>query len=788
MKIQVHRGAEETMQLPLESGVYTRRLQGEHTLVFSLRVSSLPDIRVGDTVTYKGETMTINKDPMRKKISRHEYQLEVTFQGVRHSLERYLLKDEGAIAFDYFGDLSDFMFMYLECVSEVESGWTLGEIEQTDPVSISFEMIDCFSALNMIAQAFECEWQIVGKEISIKKTVGRATTISLAYGKDNGLYSLQRQSVENSGIVNRAYGIGGAQNLPQGYPFRSLQLAAPVEDTDSIALYGVREGWYRDEAIYPKRTGSATAVAQINEATFVLEDTSIDFDLNGVRIDGAEAKIVFKSGALNGQEFKILSYNADRKEIRYEANKDSNGALIPRGNIVAGVGDHYTLVGIRMPEEYVTAAVTELVAKTEEFLNSNKVPRVVYELDIDVLDAKRKNIHPNEGDFIHVVDADLGIDENLRVTGISYPALFPDVLIQGMKFACEVGNDVTYTFVQKIEKDIKENHEVITQVSRDSWENDRRNIVALNEFQSKVFDPDGNLENAMVQGIAGLFGTDSMYYDLINVQMTLNPDGDPNAFEMTAGELVHKVYEIDGLGYIWDLSAFSIADLDLLKSYYLSARCSQTALTGEWVLTEEQIDTESESGYWHFNFGVLSSVIEGIRSFRPTKMFTLISGGNIETDTISAYLINVDQLFAKEVTATNLTVSGNSMIGPFSIDEEGLFYAEGNVSYQGRLRVERRGIQWDSMQGFPNPVPLPARCRIGMGTAIIDLANEGNTTKPTGMRVNMGDESFVAIEVGAGAISVNGVYGLTEKVPFSDGTTVKYLNINKGWITSITDN
>src|SRR5690606_36428216 len=111
-----------------------------------------------------------------------------------------------------------------------------------------------------------------------------------------------------------------------------------VDDTEAITLYGVREGVISDETIFPTRTGSATGVSQINEATFVLEDTSIDFDLQGQRIDGTEAKIVFKTGSLNGQEFKILSYNHDRKEIRYEANKDSNGGLLPSGFIIAEVG------------------------------------------------------------------------------------------------------------------------------------------------------------------------------------------------------------------------------------------------------------------------------------------------------------------------------------------------------------------------------------------------------------------------------------------------------------------
>lgn len=782
-KIQVHRGLESTVQLPLQSATFTKVLQGEHSLAFSLNSFRKLDLRIGDTLTYKGELMTINKEPAFAKMSSIEWQTDVQFQGLRHNLERYLLKDEGAISFDYFGTLEDFMFMFLESANDSDAGWSFGELETgTDPKAISFDRTYLWDGLVMIAQAFECEWQIVGKVISIKKTVGNATAITLAYGKDNGLFSLSREGWENGKIINKVFGIGGDQNLPDGYTKKVLQLDEPISDEDSIAIYGVREGSYSNEDIFPKRTSTATDARQYNEGTFILQDTTIDFDLE--RIDGVEAKIVFKSGALNGKEFKILSYNSTTKEIRYEANKDSNGLLLPRGVIVAETGDQYTLVGIRQPQEYVDDALLELAEKAEAFLNDNKIPRVVYTLDIDILDAKRKNTYPTEGDFIHVIDTELGIDDDLRVTSISYPALFPDVLVEGMKFNCEVGNDVTYTLIQKIVNDIKETREVVTQVSRKSWENDRRNAIAVAEFRSMVLDPDGNLEHPMMEALVAYFGTPSQLF-------TLNPTPTftmgEEEFTLTATELVHKVYEVAGLGYIWDLPAFSQDGLDPDKAYYLAARCSKTVLTGEWVLTETIQETESEVGYWHFNLGILSSVIEGSRSFRATKGFTLVSGGQIETDLITAYMINVVRLFAQYIEATDLHVRGSSTLGPFNIDENGLYYSPGSsIDYTG-LRVNKTGITWTSQQGFPNPVPRSAFMRIGDETpAVVDILNEGNANKHTGIRINMeSDPDHVALDILGGKIKVGDFFGYTGSQPIETGTGIKYLRINKGIITSI---
>ena len=324
-----------------------------------------------------------------------------------------------------------------------------------------------------------------------------------------------------------------------------------------------------------------------------------------------------------------------------------------------------------MPQEYTDAELVTLADKRLEYLNSNKVPRVAYDAAIDPLDLKRNNVELEEGDIIPFVDEKIGLDDHLRITSVSYTACYP-TLVQGMSFEIEIGQDVTYNRIQKIEKDIKETKQVVTQVSKNSVENDRRNVQALNEFKGKVFDPDGNLENALIQGIAGLFGTDSMYYDLNDIAITVNSGNDANTISMTAGKLVHKRYKIEGLGYTWDLPAFNANGLIPTKPYYLSAKCSQTTLTGQWVLTADQQAVDSENGYWHFNLGILSSVIEGKRSFRPTKMFTMISGGDIETDTITAYFINVVRLFAQLITVgsdgySNAGISGLSDNGNESV-------------------------------------------------------------------------------------------------------------------------
>src|SRR5690606_5949337 len=145
--------------------------------------------------------------------------------------------------------------MYIDSVNSVDSGWTLGDIEAETPLTtISFDKSDSLSALSDIAQAFGCEWQIIGKEISVVKSVGNATTLEFSYGKGNGLYSLSQLRNDQSKIVTRAYAVGGVNNLPAGYAHKQLTLDGFIEDATAVELYGIREGVFESEEIFPNRT------------------------------------------------------------------------------------------------------------------------------------------------------------------------------------------------------------------------------------------------------------------------------------------------------------------------------------------------------------------------------------------------------------------------------------------------------------------------------------------------------------------------------------------------------
>ncbi len=233
MKIQVYRAGEPTVKIPLNVSTFTDALMGAHELVFDFTAPAL-DIQVGDYIQYEGERMTVNQVPNYTHDGLNVY--GIVFQGVRHDLGRWLLKDEGTPYIEYFGTLDDFMFMFLESVNQSDSGWTLGELDETEPKSLVFDNAYCWDALTMIAELFELEWMIRGKQITVKKTVGEVRALSFAYGKGNGLYSLTRENIDGGRIITRAYAVGGSQNLPAGYGPKRLTMPGYVEDEAAIEV------------------------------------------------------------------------------------------------------------------------------------------------------------------------------------------------------------------------------------------------------------------------------------------------------------------------------------------------------------------------------------------------------------------------------------------------------------------------------------------------------------------------------------------------------------------------
>lgn len=610
------------------------KLMGEHKITVETIATSPLAIQIGDYIEHDNERYYLNKTPNLEKINNVTYAYSMVFEGEIYYLYNKIFMDEGQADFSYTGDPDAFLLLLLENINSILPGWTIAAVDADAIQTISFSNDTCRSALTKIAEAFTMEYRLSGKAVYLQKSVGAETVLQFEYGRGNGLYSIQRNSVEEKSIVTRVFGFGARKNIDIDYRDGSTRLV--FEDRkleNNIALYGIREAAVEFDDIYPQRTGTVTAI-DANDRQQII-DTNLDFDINEQLLEGTVAKIVFKTGALAGYEFEIKRYLNGVQRIEFNSFIEENDYELPNALNFPEVGDEYTLVDINMPQTYIDAAEAALLARTQEYIDENSVPRVAYSIEIDEKYIKANGIALKVADLVTVVDEDLGINNEIRVSELSYP------LVNINKVTAVFSDTIPYTLQERLIAETVDNTILTKNVDRQRAELARRSAARFRQLQDLVFDPDGYFEPGSIrpESISTLLlsvGAKSQNFSLMGVALQPNAGGDANAFTITGGQLVHYEIEIDGLGYVWNVDPNNFAGLDPLKPYYVYAKCSRTALTGIWELSEVPRPAEDEPGQYLFNLGILYPVADGRRDFDFTNGMTFISGDTITTGTIQS--------------------------------------------------------------------------------------------------------------------------------------------------------
>lgn len=786
---QLYRNGKPTFIIPIdENTIYFDECMGRFDIQCQFFSPIVLDIKVDDYIIYNGVRYTIN---VPYQITRSAViQYNITFEHPSYWLKDITFKHLGAIEFSFFGTPQTFVQLIVDCMNVDDSGWMVGACDVTDEKLIDFfadsQGYSCKGALQKIAEDLELEFWFSGdgKTINLTKQAGMETKIGFSYGRTKGLYSVERGILETP-LYNRIYGFGGTKNIPSDYRGGAKRLSFNTGMIERPLATGERrrETSVVFDDIYPERTGTLTAVSA---DLLSLTDTSIDFDLNGNLIEGETAKVVFKTGELGGKEFEISSYNNSTKTIRIATNTEQDGYVTPNATFSPNVGDKYTLIGIKQPQSYITDAENRLFKEVEKSFKT--LTRPPYRVEIDEKYMRENAFSLKSGDRVRLKDDKLGIDDMIRVTSVSFPLVNPN------QCTVVISDQITYTQETQNVIDTGKVKEEVKTVNRKKAEEQRRQALRMRQLQGKIFDPEGdyfdpaNIKPLSIETLMLSVGAKSQNFYLDGVRIIPNVGNDPNSIQITAGKLIHREVQIEGLGYIWEMGGLNQSGLDPAKSYYLSAKCSRTQLTGQWVLSETPIKTEAEAGYYHFNCGLLYHVLENRRDYAFTNGMTYINGDTIRTGKIGAEFIDVIGLFAQEITATNLFVTGNSKIGIFSVIPEGLFCGSDPFAgiFKKQIALRKDGISL-SYTDQSTPVPKSAGIDMySMANVLTRIFNNGSTDKKVGHQYDMQDKN-TAIDVVSGKIVVNGKVGNTTKIGFSDGSAVKYLNFEKGLFINVTD-
>ena len=689
----------------LKSAAQNSSLMGDDNVQLSIVSSELLNLGKGDKIIVEGEEYTIRTKVNREMLSDNHYVHDATFYGVMYELMKSLYRNTDAngksskSTFDLTYNIRDFVKVLIYNVSRDYPGlWAFDEANcpDTEPRTISFARNNCLQVLQMLCsdREFDLEFLITQKDgvrtIHIGKFGAKVAppggNAFFEWGKGNGLYKLKEQKVDDKTIITRLWVEGGTTNIRSDYRDYSerLQLPFPVrlnkkehklwdgtivppqseyigisddnkrylEDGDLRDALGSDEDAVTYDNIFPKRTGTVTALVADDINSFI--DDTMDFDLNekddkGTKylINEVSAKITFISGKLAGQQFELAQkggYDHATKRFTLIPFTDNRGLTIPTTESEAyriTEGDTYKITDIHLPKSYEDDAEEDLwYAGYNEFKPRTQA-RAQYQLTfersyfLNALPSDSETTVFHVGNYVPVKDERFGIEKNIRIQKVTKNLLVEHDYTLTLSDITAI-SPITQTVV-----DVGRHETIIENNRLRDLTKARRGWRTTEELRTMVYDTDGyfdpeNIKPNSIDTNMLTVGSKSQQFVLIDVILQANVNGISNRFDASAGVLAHLTIDDEIIKH-WNMAAGSFT-LSSPKGYYVFAKCSKKSTDGIWYVTQEQLKVEptEDPNNYYFQVGILGSVHsdDDFRDFTTTYGFTRINGNTITTGKI----------------------------------------------------------------------------------------------------------------------------------------------------------
>lgn len=659
-------------------------LLSEDVVNITITTATPLDLKIGDTTLIYGKKYKLNQLPQITKNGERNYTYELTMEGAQYDLiDVQCHLPEDCYGDTFYSDLGGHLDVLMQNINRVYPGlWKLGSYpKDTEYTNFTTTEKNCLAALQEHCTNYGVEFEITsdGKTntLNIKEQAGITHTFTLKYGRGRGLYQLSRTNVNNAGITNRLYVYGSTENLGNNYGHTKLclpgttRLTSCLEDTESIAAYGVKENEKNYSDIKPQRIGKVTALGSdvitfVDETMFDLNQKDTDGKSTKYLIAGTNAKIKFESGQLAGYEFDLHSY--DHATHTFVINKftDENGTVFPSetsGAFQINVGDKYSILDIQLPQEYITKAEEDLkAAGTKDFATMTQ-PQVSYKLSLTegfFISLWGKEVETeilHVGDFIPIEDEQVGVNKAVRITRIERD------LLKRHSYDITLSDTVTKTTTVRILNEIEDLNEVIAINKLADPAKARRRWMATQELLNMVFDPEGDYYSEKIKPLSIetqmlSVGAKSTQFTLLNVTFQPNYNGDANSLYVSSGRLAHYAIDPDGVRY-WLLDGATFAELDKDTAYYIYARCSTTEASGVITLSTTPKAVNSEVGYYNFIIGVLNSVVTDTGGKNPGRLVSLTYGSS----TINGRFIRAGRIESSDGGSCYVDLDNNEIGG-----------------------------------------------------------------------------------------------------------------------------
>nr|DAY26035.1 MAG TPA: Neck appendage protein [Caudoviricetes sp.] len=671
--------------LPTDESYRYRSIMGEHTLTLYFSLSTYTEIPTGAWCEFANERYTLNQPAKIVKHNTRNFEYTLTMDSEGANLKNYKFRNpnDKTLKFPFTASPRYHVQILVDCLNMIDSGWQVGNCIEASEKLVSYNHNNCLEALEMIAKAFETEYEIIGKTIHLHKVeYFKNNPLPLQYGKGKGFKTGVSRTTEQSRIT-RLYVQGGDRNIDRSkYGNKELLLPKSQEYTYegvtfvsddkglSITIKNAQNNGFVNEQsldlshIYPKRKGTISGffAVDIDKHFYDIFDDSIPqaLDFNAMQIKGEKMLIYFESGMLSGREFEVSHY--DHAEKRFQlVPKEEDGVTMPNDIFRPNISDEYSVYNMQMPNAYISDNATksgaswEMMKEACKYLYENRADLFTFTGDLDGIYAKKHwaNIggRLKMGAYINFSDTEFQrTPVAIRIIGLKEyvnnpysPQIELSNKVQGHSFASEMRK------LQNQEVYFGELNKRTQSLTKRSWRDAQETIkqieAAFPEYTKSIVP-------ATVQTMMALIGNKSTQFDFvvsktnpIKAPHTLYFDKNSKQINAGSGWLKHFTLGTTDINpnrnansyKYWNIPAFISGRLDdKAKTYYLYIKASKTAETGEFILSENKIDIEQEAGFYHFLYATVNSEYEGERGIAKLNGFTEITGGQIKTDKITS--------------------------------------------------------------------------------------------------------------------------------------------------------
>lgn len=447
---------------------YNGSFMGGRTVTCSFESPSVINFAIGDHITYRGEEFYLDYDPSQTKSASfgsalNAFKYDLIFRTIDIELQNCQLLDyvpygndyhyQPSPSFSFVGTAKTLAERIQANMNRDYPGWEIEVYDgvETEDAEIEIDNVSCWNALVMINKKFGLNFFISKRNVKIGYPE-ESLDHTFYYGKNNGLYQIERDVNADEVVVTRLYAYGGERNIPDDYNKRdsdfsgkkNLMLPGYLEtgknyiESKNIPAYGIRECTMVFEDIYPSIAGvelpdigridELVAAEQITKeteikGTFKITIKNIGFNIKDY-LTTETATISMKSGSLIGYEFEIVDVvQLESGNYDITLNKSTRDDFqVPNAGQNLSAGDRFVILNIKMPEKYVEYAEDRLLKAATSCLAKHDHVFYTYNIGVDeIYMARNGNLHDliREGMKLPLYDVDFGTDYSIIIQSLS---------------------------------------------------------------------------------------------------------------------------------------------------------------------------------------------------------------------------------------------------------------------------------------------------------------------------------------------------------------------------------